>query len=92
MYFKTNHYEYRSQSGDVWQRRKLGTGKWKYISARFWKKLKELRKMSFQLRNRRSTLAERVIIKLDKRYDEQTKKTTRWAYQCGVPLDSLITK
>jgi len=89
MYFKTNVYEYRSRTGDVWERRKIGQSKWKYISARFWKKLKSLRQMSSLLRNRRSTLAEHVRIKLNRTYDEQTKKTTKYA-MCGVPLDSLI--
>ena len=92
MYFKTNHYEYRSRTGDTWERRQIGQAKWKYISARFWKKLKSLRKMSAVLRNRRSTLSESVRIKLNESYDEQTKKTTNWACIHGVPLDSLITK
>lgn len=92
MYFKTNRYEYRSQSSDVWYRRQLGTGKWKYLSARFWRKIKRLRKMSFQLMNQRSTLADTVRIRLNKRYNEQTKKTTKWAYKHGVPLNNLITR
>lgn len=105
MYFRTNHYEYRygnypriiSADGEKvelksthWQRRKLGDRLWESVSAYFWNKIYNLRKTVMQ--NSRPSLAENVRIRLNKRYDEQTKKTSSFAYKYGVDLDRLITK
>jgi hypothetical protein len=105
MYFRTNHYEYRygnyprlisadkekiEVKSTHWQKRKLGDRLWESVSACFWNKIYNLRKTVIQ--NSRPTLAERARIKLNKHYDEQTKKTTKWAFKYGVPLDQIITR
>ncbi len=89
MYFRTETHEYRNK-GKGWEEREIGTKNWKSVAKNLWEKLYALRKTVLQ--NRRPNLAETVRIRLNARYDEQTKKTSRFAYKHGVDLDSLITK
>ena len=89
MYFRTETHEYRNNSGG-WEEREIGTKNWKSVAKNLWKKLYAMRKTVMQ--NRRPNLAETVRIRLNKSYDEQTKKTSPFAYKYGVELDSLITK
>ena len=89
MYFRTETHEYRTKSGK-WEERELGTKNWRAVAKNLWQKLYTLRKSILQ--NRRPNLSETVRIRLNKRYDEQTKKTSSFAYKYGVDLDRLITK
>ncbi len=89
MYFRTETHEYRTKSGR-WEERELGTKSWKSVAKNLWQKLYTMRKSVLQ--NRRPNLAESVRIRMNKRYDEQTKKTSPFAYKYGVDLDNLITK
>lgn len=73
-----------------WQERELGTENWKDIPENLWGKIYALRKLILQ--NSRPTLAETVRVRIGKKYDEQTKKTNKFAYKYGVDLDNLITR
>jgi hypothetical protein len=98
MYFRTKRFEYRtvkrmrsdSQVVTGWQKRKLHTKTWHNLSLNLTKKVNDFRKRVLTAQNRRATMAENVRIQLNRKYNEQTKKTTAWAYKYGVPLDSLI--
>lgn len=92
MYFRTSRFEYRHHSQRGWQKRKLNTTSWRTLPFRLAKKVQALRKAVLASRNRRATIADNARIILDKRYNEQTKKTTSYAYKYGVPLDNLVTK
>jgi hypothetical protein len=100
MKFRTKRYEYRLTSTFVyvkdgsiadtvyeWQRRKPG-GNWLTVPKRFWKRIRELRQKVIS--NRRPKLSENIRIHLTG-HNNQTKKTTKWAYKYGVPLENLIT-
>ncbi len=87
MYFKSDGCEYRN-NGSGWQKKEFGK-KWKNVPKNLWQSLYNLRK--YVMQNRRPSLAETVRIRT-KRYNEQTKKTSRFAYIHGVPLDQIITE
>jgi len=87
MYFKTETHEYRTK-GNGWEERELGTKNWKEVAKNLWKSIYNLRKSI--MRDKRPNLAETARIRLNKSYNEQTKKTSPFAYVCGIPLDDLI--